>query len=297
MYSRATLSHLFAAVDAPTVQVLATNAVGNEAFEPPNFSGIYMIRCKSTGKVYVGSAVWIAKRWRGHREGLRKGRHHNKHLQSAWNKYGENAFEFCVLSSAQKDLLITEEQRFIDMFRACDPSFGFNANPVAGSNLGRKYSTEVRARMSLAKRGSVVTQDAREKIRIAMMGNKHLLGHKHSEETRAKLSKPRIGKRSEPRGPLSPEHKAKISEFNRGKILNEQHRAKISASHIGKKQSAEHRAKLARSQCKLSSDRLMIVKEMLALGHPYKQIACAVGCSAQTICNIKNGRVEVYKCL
>ena len=61
-------------------------------------SGIYTIICKTTGKYYIGSAVWIRKRWRNHREDLRKGKHHNLYLQRAWNKYGEDNFDFIVFS-------------------------------------------------------------------------------------------------------------------------------------------------------------------------------------------------------
>ena len=32
-----------------------------------------------------------------HKRELRKGTHSNRHLQCAWNKYGENAFSFVVL--------------------------------------------------------------------------------------------------------------------------------------------------------------------------------------------------------
>jgi hypothetical protein len=44
---------------------------------------------------------------------------------------------------------------------------------------------------------------------------------------------------------LTPEHKAKISEWNSGKTLSDEHKAKISASNRGKKRSEEY--KLSRS--------------------------------------------------
>jgi hypothetical protein len=34
------------------------------------------------------------RRWRLHRIRLRQGKHHNRHLQNAWNAYGPDAFEF-----------------------------------------------------------------------------------------------------------------------------------------------------------------------------------------------------------
>lgn len=66
--------------------------------EIPRTSGVYQILCLPTGKVYVGSAVDLYGRWRDHRRYLRQGIHHNKYLQAAWDKYGEESFEFWVSS-------------------------------------------------------------------------------------------------------------------------------------------------------------------------------------------------------
>ncbi len=68
----------------------------------PRSSGVYQIRCVPTGKIYIGSAVDLKARWDGHRRRLRRGVHHNAHLQYAWDKYGEASFEFSVLEYADK---------------------------------------------------------------------------------------------------------------------------------------------------------------------------------------------------
>lgn len=60
-------------------------------------SGIYQIRNKVNGKVYVGQAQNIDVRWNSHRNELLRGVHKNKHLQSAFNKYGPDSFEWSVL--------------------------------------------------------------------------------------------------------------------------------------------------------------------------------------------------------
>ena len=64
---------------------------------PPHASGVYQIRCIPTGKIYVGSAVNLSKRQRDHVNSLRQGDHENVYLQRAWDKYGEENFEFTVL--------------------------------------------------------------------------------------------------------------------------------------------------------------------------------------------------------
>ena len=58
---------------------------------------IYKIRNLLNGKFYVGSAQDTRTRFRQHRRLLRKGAHHCKHLQNAWNKYGEELFKFEVI--------------------------------------------------------------------------------------------------------------------------------------------------------------------------------------------------------
>ena len=60
-------------------------------------AGIYIIQCKATGKVYVGSSENIEKRWLQHKYSLKKNTHHSKKLQNAWNKYGETEFEFQIV--------------------------------------------------------------------------------------------------------------------------------------------------------------------------------------------------------
>lgn len=205
--------------------------------EPPNVSGVYAIRCTPTGKVYVGSAVWIAKRWRHHREALRKGEHHSSYLQHAWRKHGEQAFEFCVLSVVPKERLISEEQRFIDEMMACDEAHGFNLNPRAGSNLGRKFGPEACARISAGKRAAKLklSPEHRAAISERLKGNSHALGSKHSEETRAKYRSMRLGKHPGLGRVISPEHRRQISATLKGVPKSAEHIEKARAARWGNK--------------------------------------------------------------
>src|SRR6185295_18629845 len=72
-------------------------------------------------------------RWVLHRRRLRQKTHHNIHLQQAWNKYGEEKFEFSVLELVEVSTLLQVEQTWIDKTGCADRKIGFNIFPLAGS--------------------------------------------------------------------------------------------------------------------------------------------------------------------
>jgi hypothetical protein len=94
--------------------------------EVPRTSGVYQIRCIITGKIYIGSAVNLLKRWGQHRRSLNRSKHVNRHLQLAWNKYGEANFEFSVLEFVEVSKLLQAEQEWIDATGCIDKEIGFN---------------------------------------------------------------------------------------------------------------------------------------------------------------------------
>ncbi len=99
----------------------------------PHTSGVYQIKCTSNRKFYIGSAVDVLDRCEHHRSSLRRGDHRNSHLQAAWNKYGEDNFEFTVLESVDPNDLLNAEQNWIDQTQSANKEFGFNIYSIAGS--------------------------------------------------------------------------------------------------------------------------------------------------------------------
>ena len=71
---------------------------------------IYKIINTTNGKFYVGSTTNTQERFRTHRNRLRKGRHHSKHLQAAWNKYGEKVFVFFVVEDIPQGQSLREAE-------------------------------------------------------------------------------------------------------------------------------------------------------------------------------------------
>ena len=99
-------------------------------------SGIYAIRNKVNGKIYVGSAANFKRQFYLHKHHLRKGNHHSKKLQNSWNKYGEDAFEFGIIEICNTNNLIEREQFWLDCFDVVTE--GYNISPTAGTTYGIK---------------------------------------------------------------------------------------------------------------------------------------------------------------
>lgn len=113
-------------------------------------SGVYVIVNKVNNKQYVGSAVDLYQRRTLHFSKLRCARHPSKHLQAAFNKYGEDSFSFGVLeevSDVTRESLLACEQKWIDLLRPA-----YNKRITADCNLGVPMSEEQKRRNSDAMR-------------------------------------------------------------------------------------------------------------------------------------------------
>lgn len=106
---------------------------------------IYMITNLQNTKIYIGSAVNFNYRKRTHLSLLRNNKHHSKHLQSSWNKYGEENFFFEIIEKCDKNKLLEREQFYLNIL-SCD----YNIQITAGSNLGLKFSDNHKAKLRKA---------------------------------------------------------------------------------------------------------------------------------------------------
>jgi len=110
---------------------------------------IYAILNKVTNYRYIGSAINFYDRKRRHLSQLRKKEHHSILLQRAWDKYGEDNFEFIILENVEtKELLIPREQWWLD-----NTPNEYNICKIAGNSLGVKRRAETKERVRLANLG------------------------------------------------------------------------------------------------------------------------------------------------
>lgn len=81
-------------------------------------SGIYCIENRINHKSYIGSSKNLYQRLLKHFALLRHNKHQNAHLQNAWNKYGEDNFEWSIIEMCDNSMLTEREQYCIDLFGA-----------------------------------------------------------------------------------------------------------------------------------------------------------------------------------
>lgn len=168
--------------------------------------GVYAISCRVDGRIYVGQSKNIRGRWVDHVCDL-KNSVASPRLQVAWDRYGAENFEFCVLETVGDIAKLSErEQFFIDSLGA--HKNGFNVCPKVGVAGGYIPDAITRARIGF--HSAHRSPETLEKMRLAKLGKK--VGPR-SAETKAKMS----AAQAKPRGPMSPEHKAAISRALAGR--------------------------------------------------------------------------------
>jgi len=170
-----------------------------------NSTGIYKITNIINGKFYIGSAISFRTRYNQHLSKLNLKKHHNKHLQYSYEKYGADNFEFSIIELCKKEEIYFREQYYLDNLY---PEYNmqlksgiWRGNHVVknkgGFKKGYKPSEETlkrkavkRRKLEGIKRKSPSTPrsiESRKKI-----GDK-LRGRSHSQETIEKIIKTKTG--------------------------------------------------------------------------------------------------------
>lgn len=105
-------------------------------------SGIYEIYCKETRKRYIGSSKNIGKRFKEHIDKLIRNKHHSSKLQSDWNQYLADSFEFGIVEEVNDiNRLIEIEQVYINKFDSVKN--GYNISPLADYKSGNRWRRRV----------------------------------------------------------------------------------------------------------------------------------------------------------
>lgn len=203
-------------------------------------SGVYIIRHIQTKKVYVGSSFDVKRRHQQHIADLRGNHHKNAKLQRAWNKYGESAFEILVIEYVENRGDLITREQYWIDNLEAAGRGNYNIAPKAGSVIGYRHTEETKALLSKKGRGRKLSP-AVKALLIECNRNRE-----HSQESRAKRSLLHKGKL------VSQETREKQSNAMKGKPKSPEHRAKIAASKTGSKATEQARANMSAAQKKMS---------------------------------------------
>lgn len=180
--------------------------------------GVYLIRNVENEKVYIGYSKDVERRLRQHSNGLKRGKHHNSHLQAAWFLYGLDAFQFLTIEKCDISIVAQREAYWIQFYDACNHKTGYNQRLEDGTKHFT-VSDITKQKQSQAKKGKIRSQEHCKNLSESKRG-KTL-----SEETKRKISEKckNLPLTSAQIGPKSEETKQKISQTLKGvPFTNEQ---------------------------------------------------------------------------
>jgi group I intron endonuclease len=175
---------------------------------------IYTITNKINNKIYIGYTSNFIRRRGDHLKKLRINKHPNDHLQSSFNKYGEDSFIIEILEHYSSNLLLSMENYWCNLLNTHSRNYGYNIKPT-GDGTNRQNSQETRDKLSkLAKNreNSGISTKCQEARVLALKGKpSRRKGIKLSEETKQKIKEARA------KQVITEEHKKRISESMKGK--------------------------------------------------------------------------------
>jgi len=120
-----------------------------------DYIGIYKIRNKVTDKCYVGQSLRVKKRIHEHFRLLELGCHVNRILQNSYNKYGKDAFDWSleVECADPKDLDDLENEFLQGRASFDEPSYFNIANEAKVPMRGKRHSEETKKKIAKSKLG------------------------------------------------------------------------------------------------------------------------------------------------
>lgn len=154
--------------------------------------GIYCIENLINGKKYIGKSRDIKDRFSFHRNNLKYNKHFNDHLQSSWNKYGENNFNFYILKECSIEQLDDKEKYYIKKLKTKFPN-GYNFTD--GGDGSNNPSDETRRKMSNSAKGKVLSDETKKRLseNAKINPNYGMKNKNHSESSKKKMSKTKKG--------------------------------------------------------------------------------------------------------
>lgn len=144
----------------------------------------------------------------------------NKHFTSAIEQYGWDNFEHLILYTNLNEKKAKEKEiELIEYYKTTNRLYGYNKTNGGEGAKGHKHTLETKNKMSEFRKGKKFKP--------------------HSEETKKKMSDAAQN--------MSEEHKKKLSDAAKNKVLSNVTKIKLSQAHKGKILTEEHKLKMSES--------------------------------------------------
>jgi group I intron endonuclease len=163
--------------------------------------GIYSITNTLNNKKYIGSTAKSFKsRLTQHLSKLRLNKHHCVHLQYAWNKYGEDVFQFHIEEIIEDtSMLLDKEAEYIKKYDSYHNGYNANPNPNTSpmfninsreksSRTHKELWSNLKSSMSESEYHSFIQERYKDRIGKEPINK----GKCMSEEAKEKMRKPKI---------------------------------------------------------------------------------------------------------
>ena len=168
---------------------------------------VYKILHLDSGRIYIGKTT--RELWIRIKEHVKK-QPPRTFIESAINKYGLAAFDVSIVEECANEAELNEREKFWIRCFNCKYPEGFNFTD--GGDGGS---------------GHIVTPETRQKISKTKTGKP---GHPNSEKKIQEFIQMNKSRKGIPRKPLTPEHRKKISDSEKGRIVSAETCAKLVAS-------------------------------------------------------------------
>ncbi len=234
--------------------------------------GVYAIKNRTNNKMYIGQSVNVRKRKSYHLWLLRTNNHFNPKLQSAFNKYGEENFEFVILEKCNKDELDDKEIKYINRYNTIND--GYNICEGGEGSLGRTLSEETKQKISNANTGRKQDEVAKKRKSEIMKELWKTAEYRKKMEQRPKPKPWNKGRRH------TEEEKKHLSEKLKGRRITEEHKKKLHELYKGEKSLT----------AKLTEQQVIEIRLRFLKGEKQCDIKKDYQVSAQTIYDIVRNR-------
>lgn len=248
--------------------------------------GIYMIENLINGKKYIGQSINLQTRKKTHINNLKRNKHCNKHLQRAWNKYGEKNFQIKILELCDREFLSEKEMAYISYYDSY--TNGYNLTIGGESTIGYKFTEEAKLKISLANSGRFVSDVTKKKISDSSSKKWADEKYREKQSKSRKEAWNKIGYRESRKKTAKKywqsdeglKRKEEISKLMSGSIRTDEHKNKLKNLYQGEKSMT----------AKLTENDVLIIRYRYLTGEGQTKISLDYPITNQTVYDIVNNR-------